>query len=484
MGSTSFPGEQILRHPDHVKTGVYLSSHHEKLVIIDQSWAFLGGVDLCYGRWDDYKHRLADLGSVSINMNKSVRTTSTYNYHPKTLMRLAKSTQELTVATLAKEDEMLLRSKIQVKSSDEEKANNECFEENGVTTDYYADKSTSTSGNDDSDGEKQKKNGKARMMVKKIKTFRGGRKKIQKTDANENSFGVVGSAKYWMGKDYTNFILKDFSKLDEPYEDLIDRITTPRMPWHDVCAAVGGRVARDAARHFIERWNFVKTSKVKKNFTYPFLVPKSYVDLKENIPSWITRHSAVDCQVIRSASHWSAGVGTEDSIHQAYCSAIRDSKHYIYIENQFFVSLATEDNDVFNKISQTLLERILRAHREGCRFRVYVVMPLLPGFEGEIKQNRGTALLAVCHWNYSSICRGPKSLMGKLREANIDPSEYITFYGLRNHSNLNGQLVTELIYVHSKLMIVDDNTVICGSANINDRSLIGKRDSEIAVIFQ
>ncbi|XP_065577504.1 uncharacterized protein LOC136038360 [Artemia franciscana] len=106
-------------------------------------------------------------------MNKSVRTTSTYNYHPKTLMRLAKSTQELTVATLAKEDEMLLRSKIQVKSSDEEKANNECFEENGVTTDYYADKSTSTSGNDDSDGEKQKKNGKARMMVKKIKTFRG-----------------------------------------------------------------------------------------------------------------------------------------------------------------------------------------------------------------------------------------------------------------------------------------------------------------------
>jgi len=33
-------------------------------------------------------------------------------------------------------------------------------------------------------------------------------------------------------------------------------------------------------------------------------------------------------------------------------------------------------------------------------------------------------------------------------------------------------------------MIVDDNTVICGSANINDRSLIGKRDSEIAVIFQ
>lgn len=43
--------------------------------------------------------------------------------------------------------------------------------------------------------------------------------------------------------------------------------------------------------------------------------------------------------------------------------------------------------------------------------------------------------------------------------------------------------MTELIYVHSKLLISDDKVVICGSANINDRSLIGKRDSEIAVII-
>lgn len=37
--------------------------------------------------------------------------------------------------------------------------------------------------------------------------------------------------------------------------------------------------------------------------------------------------------------------------------------------------------------------------------------------------------------------------------------------------------VTELIYVHSKLMIVDDEKVLIGSANINDRSLLGNRDS-------
>ncbi|KAL1132098.1 hypothetical protein AAG570_010056 [Ranatra chinensis] len=49
---------KVLRHPDHAKAGVFLWAHHEKLVIVDQEVAFLGGIDLCYGRWDDFKHRL------------------------------------------------------------------------------------------------------------------------------------------------------------------------------------------------------------------------------------------------------------------------------------------------------------------------------------------------------------------------------------------------------------------------------------------
>lgn len=34
-----------------------------------------------------------------------------------------------------------------------------------------------------------------------------------------------------------------------------------------------------------------------------------------------------------------------------------------------------------------------------------------------------------------------------------------------------------MLYIHSKLMIVDDKIGICGSANINDRSQEGYRDS-------
>lgn len=39
-------------------------AHHEKLVVIDQSVAYFGGIDLCYGRWDNNLHKLTDLGSV------------------------------------------------------------------------------------------------------------------------------------------------------------------------------------------------------------------------------------------------------------------------------------------------------------------------------------------------------------------------------------------------------------------------------------
>ena len=43
-------------------------------------------------------------------------------------------------------------------------------------------------------------------------------------------------------------------------------------------------------------------------------------------------------------------------------------------------------------------------------------------------------------------------------------------------------MVTERIYVHSKLLIVDDAVAIVGSANTNDRSLSGDGDSEIAAV--
>jgi len=48
---------KVLRYPDHTgQNAVLFWGHHEKLVIIDQSIALFGGLDLCYGRWDNYQH--------------------------------------------------------------------------------------------------------------------------------------------------------------------------------------------------------------------------------------------------------------------------------------------------------------------------------------------------------------------------------------------------------------------------------------------
>lgn len=55
---------KVLRHPHYVFIP-FLWSHHEKVVIIDQKCAFMGGLDIGYGRMDDNQHKLSDeLGEV------------------------------------------------------------------------------------------------------------------------------------------------------------------------------------------------------------------------------------------------------------------------------------------------------------------------------------------------------------------------------------------------------------------------------------
>ncbi|CAF5038443.1 unnamed protein product, partial [Rotaria sp. Silwood1] len=44
----------------------FLFSHHEKIVVIDQRIAFIGGIDLSWGRWDTDEHRLVDLCDENI----------------------------------------------------------------------------------------------------------------------------------------------------------------------------------------------------------------------------------------------------------------------------------------------------------------------------------------------------------------------------------------------------------------------------------
>nr|CAD7425001.1 unnamed protein product [Timema monikensis] len=629
----SHPNIKVLRHPDHAKAGVFLWAHHEKIVVVDQTYAFLGGLDLCYGRWDDHEHRLTDIGSGSqtLGLFPPLRRKQTSSHPlagstPSVLRHLAvagntiggsmlhTSQNNLAVVPVeeptvfvpkhahfkAQTSSNLIRSERDQTAADKlgnmaehVKGNTPPPERRLIdrmtqrrTLDYWIGRTPHAEDSEDEDyihiGSAIKSPTLKENFMEMVRELRerktrwipsfhkspdndealptsggtaespnpanlsNGTKEVSvvvdrsnnppiiisssETDVNSNK-GIAGGQldkekqeewregekesraagdstglpkgvtpipglstalpKYWLGKDYTNFIVKDFNNLDSPYQDLVDRNMTPRMPWHDMGVMVQGAAARDVARHFIHRWNAIKLEKAKVSASYPHLLPKSYEDVKDGreldirpvIEALLI--NKVDCQVLRSVSSWSAGFLDpdiwEESIHEAYIDTITRAKHYIYIENQFFITLGMHGVGVRNQIGEALFKRIIR---EGSVFRVYVVMPLLPGFEGEVGSPSGTALHAITHWNYASISRGKNSILNRLKQYGVpNPSDYISFYGLRTHSILDGDLVTELIYVHSKLLIADDVTAICGSANINDRSMLGRRDSEIAVII-
>ncbi|KAF1373293.1 hypothetical protein PFLUV_G00258940 [Perca fluviatilis] len=454
------PNIKVMRHPNHVSSTVYLWAHHEKIIIIDQSVAFVGGIDLAYGRWDDREHRLTDIGSVTRSQLEQAEATSSNMAAPANVAAPANGSggvssrngKGIFTVTDSVEQPRLKgvgrtrKSRFSIRRH---------LQKHGLA---HADS--------DSDLESEQRSGSVRSL---------------QTGVGE----LYGNTRFWHGKDYCNFVFKDWIQLDKPFDDFIDRHTTPRMPWHDIASVVHGKAARDVARHFIQRWNFTKLVKAKYNsLSYPYLLPKSHTTAGEQ------RYLVPNCvptkvQILRSACDWSAGIKYhEESIHNAYVHTIQNSQHFIYIENQFFIS-CTDNKTVFNKIGDAIAERIIRAYREGKRYRVYVVTPLLPGFEGDISTGGGSALQAIMHFNYRTMNRGEHSIISQLRREMDDQwINYISFAGLRTHAELEGKLVTELIYVHSKMLIADDNTVIIGSANINDRSMLGKRDSEVAVIVE
>lgn len=89
-----------------------------------------------------------------------------------------------------------------------------------------------------------------------------------------------------------------------------------------------------------------------------------------------------------------------------------------------------------------------------------------------------------------------------IKESGVEghPRDYLNFYCLANREvESQGDFIPPhsphpatqywnaqkhrrfMVYVHSKLMIVDDAYLIIGSANINQRSMDGHRDTEIAI---
>ena len=214
---------------------------------------------------------------------------------------------------------------------------------------------------------------------------------------------------------------------------------------------------------------------------------------------------------LRSMGNWSGGLAnTEHSICDAYCSLIKNSKSHVYMENQFFCTTvstgeSTRGNmDVENRIGEEICNRIIKAHENGEDFKMYCVIPLLPEGAGDIFQMRDgfATTRTIMHYQYAGFRSDPpkkecadfadlenrvtgSTIFTKLVSKGINPDDYIYFGGLRKYEILpNKQFQTEVIYVHSKLLIVDDKYTVIGSANCNDRSQLGDRDSEVCLLFE
>ena len=364
------PNVFVQRSPNQIRQNTFFWAHHEKLCVVDYTIAFVGGIDLCFGRWDTPQHTVVD--------------------------------DKLTGFEL----------------SDTPKDADHC--------------------------------------------------------------------QLWPGKDYSNPRVQDFYALDKPYEEMYDRSKVPRMPWHDISMQVVGQPARDLARHFVQRWNFVLRQR-KPTRPTPFLLPPP--DYNPADLEALGLKGTCEVQILRSCAWWSMGTPdkTEHSIMNAYIKMIEQSDHFVYIENQFFVtSCEVENTRIENHIGNALVERIVRASQKGEDWRAVVIIPLMPGFQNTVDSQDGTSVRLIMQCQFRSICRGESSIFGKLRAQGIEPEDYIQFYGLRSWGMIgsNKQLVTEQLYIHAKCMVVDDRIAIIGSANINERSMLGSRDSECAAVVR
>ena len=595
---------EVTRHPSDKLD--LLWSHHEKLVIIDQQIGYVGGLDLCWGRYDFHEHpiyegpnsekkyyfpfidysnaricdftnvqdylvesvsrdnnlrmpwhdvhtrligpvvgdiarhfverwnhsRFDDRNNTSINnVNPSINFTKNINYNKTKsnlksggfMDQILKSVQKQidkdkdkdkekdkddnnnSIKIEKKKDDVDSNGFNKIKTTYEEDTISLDFDENnGPDTDIsikeapiFDIRKNSLNGLGNSINEENKKNNGIENndeIIIKTQNNKNPKKKnlfswktvIKKEKEVSKSLNIYDQEfenvkKQWM---------ENFKEIDEDHF-LVPRKLESKLMWNEVVNNNQPNFERKGTNGFYKKFvNKIKKNKnnlfkdlYKTNNEIETIINDKYVQ-KGSTPS--------NVQVLRSVGEWSLGLKIkENSILEAYYQLIENSKHYIYIENQFFISKSFEDNGkpylVENKIALYIRNRILKACSNKEKFRVYILIPLLPGFAGEPEKS-GT-LQIILKYTYEGICRNHGlSIIEKLKEEMEKIGEnwedYIGFYSLRNHAIVNGIPKTEIIYIHSKLMIVDDLYVICGSANINDRSMRGSRDSEFAALIK
>jgi len=219
-----------------------------------------------------------------------------------------------------------------------------------------------------------------------------------------------------------------------------DRWDTPGHPlrvgpnWHDVQVRIVGDAVADVEHNFRQRWHAV-TGTEDLPHRAPAVEPGWHTPVQ--IVRTIPRH------IYASVPHGEFG------IHHAYLAILRRARRLIYLENQYLWS-----SDVL-----AALITAMNAPREE-PLRIVLVMPA--------RAERGKWANDRC--------------VSRLRAADGGRG-IVSVYALYTSGPTAGAhpFTYRPIYVHSKIAIVDDEWLMVGSANMNDRGFV--TDSELNVLI-
>ncbi|WP_431478994.1 phospholipase D-like domain-containing protein [Massilia eburnea] len=452
-------------------------SHHQKQVVVDRKIAYVGGIDLAYGRFDDNTYDLRPDAKGRQGLNR-------YNPGIPRLLDI-KSTQNVDPD---------LMSGVLDKSNTYDDMGNLILPS------------------------------KANEEIEKI--AKGG---WQIPYAEAGGMDIAANS-------------ASFSS-NSTAPATLDPSRQPRMPWQDIHSRVEGPAVSHLLRNFVGRWNCV--SKVKLAAApKPESYPKTGKALVQVLRSASREHcikengsknargiqtdiyEAMKGLIAKSrrfiyienqffVSDFGEIGGPADALSPA-AQYIKDGDSGISNTSLRIVrGLSDSEGEDLDRLPQNgILKSLLQRLREAIvddvkkpKFHVYITVPVHP--EGSLYS---PSIAVQVYFTMQTLVFGSHSLINGIRRLikarelkdKKDPSyrrviddpanteyrsveieqcnEYVTLLNLRNWGKVGDKYVTEQIYVHSKLMIVDDRFALFGSANINDRSLLGDRDSELAIL--
>lgn len=478
------PNIHVIRHPKRYPLSW---SHHQKCAVIDQEIAFVGGIDICFMRYEQLEFKLLDneskifIGKDYGNLTTTViRTGDPYKdqIDRHEVPRMPWHDVHVRLIGAAARDAGF--NFIQRWNHARDSKHSYRFLPLLIPTDFE---------------KKAEKSSKIKNIFADVKrgishlSYGSERENLVNRPGDNPKvrqmarLGAVGHNE----DQFDNRIPENAIKSNDEYgpqypeeDDLTDPQDNQRNNEGDSMSIPMTQMDRDIAGTSSGHAN--KQPTTTTTTTAPIGTPKIKIENENDAKQLYhyDKNQSDNCtvQIVRSACEWSVGSYVEDSCYKAYISLIGNSQHFVYIQNLFFISSCGAKLPK-NRIALAILQRLRRAIANKQKFRVIVLVSISPSGDIVVPSSR-----MIIGWTNRTIFYGGQSILELLAKEfpDVDLDEYISFNCLRQWEATQDRIFTEQIYIHSKVMIIDDRVAIVGSCNINDRSMMGSRDSELACV--